>query len=334
MLSTDTKVSSLAVLARQAAAAIPRPYGVTLTPARFDQDDPSGTTIGDLAALDFTPAVTHTFELTAAGEFLIDGVHLKTATTFADEAYFFRQIPIKVESSNGQSITKDVTVYIDPVDTSNDTNFPPEPPVQPYGQFDVPPFIGSVDGVIKLSGKNGGVAKIIIEIDPPKAGKYYEMKYRADWSQLSNLGKEAFVGFGFVKNEDFHFGGFKGDGAAGVRATTISGAGKLHGSTGFTYFDGGAMPGLTQSGPNWARSDISSDGQRYTLSSSADDGDTFAAALAARLPAPLVGAVDATKHGIAIFLENSDKGPFFFQLDIWESNAAGYGRGYGLSYGG
>lgn len=352
MLGTNTRVPTLATNRLKgrggSGADSPPPSALALDPDTFAQAAPSGTTVGTLSATDPAVGATHTYTVVGSTEFTAVGALLKTADTFADEVYYFRDLDIKIDSSSGASATKPAVVYITPTDTSNDSGQPapgdgtptptPPPEVVYSPNFPVPPMAVNADGVLKITGKSGGLAKIIIDIGPPTAGKSYLAKWSADWSQLSKLGKKAFVGFGYRKaNDDFHFIGWKGDAGTGVRVTAISATStkKFNGKgtvTDYAVTDYVPATGYTQSGPNWGQLAVAADGRTYDLADSLD-GAVLTTVVDDAIPAPLNSVADAAQFGFAIFLESDDKGPFSVSLEVWDTTATGYGRQYGKAYG-
>lgn len=338
MLGTNTRVPTLAVnaLRRAAGGSVSlAPTGVTLSPDTIDQADASGTVVGVLTAIDATPAATHTFAVVGNSEFTVLVANLKTSATFVDETYYFRELDIRVVNSAGQQVTAPVVVYITPTDDSNESGLPPpdEDQVVSSPGFPVPPIVQSADGVLKITGKNNGLGKIIIDLNLIP-GRWYKVRWTADWSQMSALGTYAFFGFGWRRgNEDFHFTGFKNQPDGTVKVVTISGAGKFQKQkASFDLVDHGVAVGYTKSGPNWGRLDLAESGVTYDLSSTLD-GDELLLRIDDQIPSPLGNVSLAVQAGLAIFLENNDKGPFSISVDVWESNVAGYGRKYGESYG-
>ena len=191
--------------------------------------------------------------------------------------------------------------------------------VDDAGNWDIVPFVKDDPTGLKLNGKNGGVAKFIFDIGPAVANTIYTMRYSADWSLLSNLGAEAFFGFGWKEaDNDFHLVGNKGNGllsSFGIDIKRIWGTANFNGQSGFS--DATDIPDNgTQEGPNWLRLTIANDGSTYTLASSSD-GITFVNEIIGVVPIPMVDATTPTTFGIAVFLENSDKGEFEAIVELW-----------------
>ena len=172
---------------------------------------------------------------------------------------------------------------------------------------------------LKLTGKNGGLAKFIFDIGSAEVNAIYTMRYSCDWSLLSNQGKEAFFGFGWKEaDNDWHMVGNKGNGLAssfGIDIKRIWGTANFNGVSGFSEATDIPDNG-TQEGPNWLQLQISSDGSTYTLRSSSD-GVTWDDEIVAAAPTPTAGTTAPVTFGIAVFLENSDKGEFECTVELW-----------------
>lgn len=171
---------------------------------------------------------------------------------------------------------------------------------------------------LKFTGQNGGIAKFIFDLGSANSGSIYTMKYTADWSLLSNTGKEVFFGFGFLESDnDYHFIGNKGDGTTGIDIKRLYGTANFNSVSAPTTLTDVANNG-TQSGPNWLQLEIALGGATYILRSSAD-GDTWDDELTGIVPTPTADCVTPPTFGIAIFLENSDKGEFEVIVNLWEA---------------
>ena len=171
---------------------------------------------------------------------------------------------------------------------------------------------------LKFTGQNGGIAKFIFDLGSASSGSIYTMKYEADWSLLSNTGKEVFFGFGFLESDnDYHFIGNKGDGTTGIDIKRLYGTANFNSVSAPTTLTDVANNG-TQSGPNWLQLEVAVGGATYILRSSAD-GDTWDDELTGIVPTPTSDCVTPLTFGIAIFLENSDKGEFEVIVNLWEA---------------
>jgi hypothetical protein len=171
---------------------------------------------------------------------------------------------------------------------------------------------------LKFTGRNGGRAKFIFDLGSAASGAIYTMKYTADWSQLSNTGKEVFFGFGMLEADgDYHLVGNKGDGTTGIDIKRLFGTANFHSTSAPSTLTDVADNG-TQSGPNWLQLEISVGGDTYTLRSSVD-GDTWDDELTGITPSPATDCVTPVTFGVAIFLENTDKGAFDVIVNLWEN---------------
>ncbi len=189
--------------------------------------------------------------------------------------------------------------------------------VDDAGQWDILPTAKNDPLGLKLKGKNGGVAKFIFDIGQASPGAKYTLNYTADWSALSNTGKEAFLGFGWKEaDNNFHMVGNKGDDSTGLDIEQIYGTANFTGQSGFTNTDVPATNG-TQAGPNWLQLELSLGGETYTLRSSAD-GIIWDDELTDEVPVPIADGIIAPVFGIAVFLENSDKGSFEAIIQLWQ----------------
>lgn len=254
----------------------------------------------------------------------LDGTYLnlenaldyETASTF----------DVVLRATFGDAVTCHNLFRINVADIVEDTHNPDLPASQGTlvydGGFAVNPTKNNSGSNLKLQGKSGGTAKFILDIGPAVANTTYTMRYDPDFSLLSNTGKEAFVGFGFLKTgNDFHMTGLKGNGASGLNAYKIYGAAKFNASSGFTTVDDGAAAFGTQAGPNWLQLAVAEDGSTYTLRTS-NDGQSWTDEFTDDLPDPISGSDDATTFGIAVFLENSDKGTFSIDIQVWAAVTA------------
>jgi len=180
------------------------------------------------------------------------------------------------------------------------------------GSFDVIPVSKNADGDVKLIGRSGGLIKFLrlFELTP---GNKYRMQYTADFSLLSNAGDEAFVGFGFKDNLDFHITGLKGNGAGGTITRQIYGTAKWNDTSGFTT-GGGVAPNNGTQHAAWMQI-IVEPGGTYTLQTSPTGlPGTWVDEFTDADYTP-ISASPVAEFGIAIFLENSDKGEFELTID-------------------
>jgi len=197
-------------------------------------------------------------------------------------------------------------------------DFPPEPPV-----FVVPPIATVVDDGIKFHGKkgNGASGKFIYDIQLPQPGYTYTMLYDPDFTLLENHGKQAMVGFGFKRGNNFHLVGLKGDGGTGLNKTKIYGT-KWNQSSGATVSNGGNAHNGTQAGPNWLQMEISEDGDLYTLRSSVD-GVVWVDEYTASTSPPETDPDRYNAFGIAVWLDAEDAGNFSVFLQLWITDKTG-----------
>jgi VCBS repeat-containing protein len=94
------------------------PTDITLTPSSVDENEPSGTEVGDLASTDSDAGDTHTYTLVAgAGDtdnsaFAIEGNKLKTAASFDFETKNSYSIRLRSTDSGGRFFEKTLTVTV------------------------------------------------------------------------------------------------------------------------------------------------------------------------------------------------------------------------------
>jgi hypothetical protein len=305
-----------------AAGRAPGPTSFSLSASSFDEDAEAGSMIATISAESDTEGATYTFTLLddAGGMFVIDGANLNLATAVpAEETLYLRDVTIQgtIDQTGGSS-SEVFTLTIEPVDTSNDSGLEDtEGTLVAVGDFTLAPTVGGGNGALKFKGKNGGLSYFVFDIGAAQPGGIYTYSYVPHFQELSNGGKEAFVGFGFKTGNSFHLTGLKGDGATGLTKHKIAGTGI--GPNDYTSSGSGAPANGTQAGPNFVQIEISGDGSTYTIRTSGDSGATWADEFTASVPTPFSDTA-TTQFGLAVFLENSDKGRF--SLDVTEWSAA------------
>lgn len=305
--------------------AVPGPTDIALSASAFDQAATVASTVAVASATSDTPGATYTFALSddADGMFVFDGANLNLATAVpAEEAVFLRDVTIRATIvQTGGTSSETFTLTITPVDTSNDSGLDDtEGTLVPVGEFTIAPTVGGNGGALKFKGKSGGLAYFVFDIGAATANGVYTYSYIPYFSELSNQGRDAFVGFGFKTGDSFHLAGLKGDGATGLTKHTLSGTS----TASITSTGSGAPTNGTQAGPNFIQIEIAADGLTYTFRTSAD-GATWADEFTDATPTPFSD-TGTTQFGLAVFLENSDKGKF--SLDVTEWSVAGVGPDY------
>jgi hypothetical protein len=299
------------------------PTTISLSRTSVPEDLAVGVDVGALSN-DGTLTATYSIVSDPESKFAInsagDGLALNASLNF--EADTSHPVTVRATTSKGeldQAFTIDVT---DIVEDTHNPDLPSGEGTLVYDDnFTVPPTQGNSGSNLKLQGKSGGTAKFILDIGAAVANTTYTARIDPDFTLLSNTGKEAFVGFGFKSGNDFHFTGLKGDGASGLNAYKIYGAAKFNASSGFTTVDDGAAAFGTQAGPNWLQIAIAEDGSTYTLRTSSD-GQSWTDEFTDDLPDPIATSTGATTFGIAVFLENSDKGTFSIDIQVWAAVTA------------
>ena len=98
------------------------PTDLTLAPSTVAENQPVGTTVGTLTAVDPDPGDTHTFTLVAGtgsadnGAFTIVGSALRTAVSLDFEATPTRSVRVKATDSGGLFVEKQLTVTVTDAD--------------------------------------------------------------------------------------------------------------------------------------------------------------------------------------------------------------------------
>jgi hypothetical protein len=301
---------------RRARNGVAGPTSISLSATSFDEDAEAGSTIAFITAESDTGGATYTFDITedASGRFAIDGDELKLASSLpSGEEIFLRDVTIRATiDQTGGAASETFTLVIEPADTSNDSGLADtDGSLVAVGEFTLAPSVKGTNGALKFKGRTGGLAYFVFDIGAAEPGGIYTYSYIPYFQELSNQGKEAFVGFGFKTGDSFHLSGLKGDGSTGLTKHKIFGTSL----NSFTSTGSGAPTNGTQAGPNFIQIEISSDGNTYTFRTSAD-GATWADEFTASTPGPFSD-TGSTQFGLAVFLENSDKGRFSLDVTEW-----------------
>lgn len=225
----------------------------------------------------------------------------------------------ETQSFDGSLFVQIVSTQEDDVDLddgSGDTEDLNEGTIIIDGGFEEDPTIENDGPGKSVSGKSAGYAKFLYSIGVPTAGYIYTMTYDPDFSALSQQGKLAMVGFGFKEAKKYHFTGLKGDGDTGLVVNTAEGP-NFDNLKSLDETSSGAPTNGTQAGPNYLQIEINEDGTTYTLRTSSD-GSTWDDELTDDLPSPLTNSTDAEEFGIAIYLDEADKGSFTVDITLWE----------------
>ena len=92
------------------------PTDIALSPSSVDENEASGTTVGNLSSTDPDSSDTHTYTLVGTGNdnasFTIAGNTLKTADSFDFENKSSYSIRVKSEDAGGLSVEKDLTIQV------------------------------------------------------------------------------------------------------------------------------------------------------------------------------------------------------------------------------
>ena len=277
----------------------------------------NGTLIDYCYATGANPQDWHSFEILSATYVKVAGNTLLVnadSTGQSDETF-----TIRTTDPSGLTFDEEVTVTFTPV--SNGSGLDDAVIISDGGWTVTPKTQGTNDG-FKISGKGGGVAKLILDIGNPAPGGIYTMRVSADWTGFSRSGSLALVGWGVRTNdEDIHFVGLKGDGSLPttiMRNTQLYGEQLFRKKSGLSIDDGGVAQNGTRDGPNWYQIEFNSAGTSYTFRTSAD-GNTWDDEYIAATPNPLANISEAVDFGPAIYMENSDKGVLNLTITVWSA---------------
>lgn len=293
--------------------------GIVLSNDEIASDAQADDTVGFLFAIGGVEPVTFSIVSQEDNDLTLDGNEMEVAVG-GDLSTVGATYDITIRATDDNGATTDQAFAITIMEVSNDSGLGESSGTIVIDDgWTSPPKGQDTNNGFKIVGKNGGIAKVVYNICSPPAGGKYTIRYSADWSNLSNEGRNAFVGFGFIAaDDDFHLSGLKGDGEdpTTMHAYQIEGM-AFSNAQAVTQTDGGAASNGTKDGDNWLQIENSTDGLTYTLRSSAA-GSTWDDEFTAEAPMPLVDVDEATKFGVAVFLPNSDKGVFEMTVELWE----------------
>lgn len=317
-------------LNRQAAAAAlalapSAPVLIALSAAEVADSAANGTAIGQFLTAGGTAPYSYALTSDPSGLLTIAGDSLEVAGSFSGKSSY--DFAVEVTDANGltlgQAFTLAVSASIDNGSgiSSGDGDVVPSPdpsdPGSDTGGFVTPPVQVDTSDGLKLSGKNGGSATFFKDLGAPKLDHDYIMRWTADWSGMSKLGRQAAVGFAFKAGNDFHLVALRGNGAPDTRMLDSRIYGDFRKTNQFTVTNDATAAHGSKDGPNWLKIRLSADGATYTLSSSAD-GASWTVEENARVPAPLATAGAALQFGPGGYFTNQDKGVFSITLETFE----------------
>lgn len=250
------------------------------------------------------------------GYFRIAGNKLvvnSTGIATAPDSYLFQ-----VRSTGSLGAIKDQLIE---VFFKNAVSVPPDvppdvPPPDTDDGWEQLPVMSTSEKGIKLTGKNGGDAKLLVDFGPMFASEVVTLKFDPDFVGMSQGAEDILLGFGFLAAgaTKFHFAGFAQD----------SGVVKFQKAYGATYGNSGIKPTLATganapgfvvaAGPTWLQIEANGAGTHYTLRTSAD-GASWVDVATGQLPEPLAN-VDAepVKFGLAAYVPNQNKGVLQVQI--------------------
>jgi hypothetical protein len=326
--------AGLHILASQAAAKVREEEeggggaalsAIVLTADEVEEAATNGTLVGTLFASGGTAPYSYALTVNPGGRLAIVGNALNVAASFSGltTSTFTVAVTDATAAAFAQEFTISVIASIDNDSGLDEGDGDIETPDEEDPEFDGDPYVeppvqqSTSDG-LKIAGKNGGTATFLKDMGAPVAGSTYTIRYTADWSQMSRLGREAAIGFAFKNGNDFHLAALRGDGAA----STVMLKSKIHGdfrkANQFTVTGDGAASHGTKDGPNWLQLQIASNGSTYTLRTSSN-GSTWTDAYTAAAPTPLSMATGATQFGPGGYFTNQDKGVFSVTIESFAS---------------
>lgn len=289
------------------------------------EDTALGTQVGGLLTATDPESGPVTFTLTddAGGLFSLGaGGNTIIVTGVLDfETATSHSITIRATDEELATYDESFTITVSDVSESVPSNPLPDDgvtDVDDAASFDVLPTATVVDAGVKIHGKksaNGSTGKFIYDFENFAVNTTFVMKYSADWSLLSNTGKNVFVGFGSREENSFDLVGLRSDGTTGIHKVRMNGASPNGWSqlSGHTVNDGGAAANGDQDGINWIALSIRADGTHYDFLTSAD-GAAWSGEYSNQALGSLSTLVGNDVDGIAAVFAGTDTGPFSFNV--------------------
>lgn len=302
------------------------PTNITLSNQTVPENADLGYEVGTLTATDADVGETFTYALTndAGSRFYVIGNKLYVLGGLDYETATSHNVTVQATDSKGATFSKSFAITV-----TNVAETPPAEPLPTGGEvivppnvFDNPPIVTSVGGSVKISGKKKpGAGAFVYSIGAPEAGTVYTMIVDPDWSKLTNTGKDAFVGFGFIGADTgsaFELAGVKGNGSTGLNAHTIEGTNFSNGNTHTLTNEGAAANGTV--GSNLIHQlEISEDGLTYTYRTGSGS-DPATATYTDEIIDESVSSF--TRFGVAAYFASGDTGPFVLAISLWTAEAA------------
>jgi hypothetical protein len=304
------------------------------------EDEDLGFVVGALSGTDGSGGSLTWTMVDGDDRFAVGGSNVILEGALDFEAASSHSITVRATSSVS-GLTADLPVTIDVLDVAEvppDNPPPDDGDIEDDGSFIIVPYVTTVDGGIKINGKKTSLSagKLIYDIGPVAAGEIYTFGVDPDFTLLTNLGRNAAVGFVFKQGNDFHFVGNQGDGSTGLNAVQVSGDNKWNQGTGWDEDDAGAVANGTQAGPNFIQIQIADDGATYTYRTGASSSGPWTAEYTDEVPVPHDDTSTA-QFGIGAIFRSNDTGAFsikvtHYVLSFNERQVAVMGGGYGVSW--
>jgi hypothetical protein len=296
------------------------PTDIALSAATAAEDAALGTVVGALTGTD-PEGGSLTFSLTndASGKFAISGTNLIVSGVLDYETATSHNVTVRATDPGGFTYDEVFAITVTNVAETPPANpLPDDGEVVDDGTFTNPPVVTNVDGAVKISGKKAaGVGAFVYTIpNAPQDNTIYTMLADPDWSLLSNTGKNAFVGFGFIgpaANSAFELAGVRGDGNTGLVAHTIEGA-NFSNAAGHTLTSEGAAGNGTVGSNLLHQIQISADGSTYTYRTGTGTDPATAVWTDEIVDEPVS---DLARFGIGAYFAAGDTGSFSIAITLW-----------------
>jgi hypothetical protein len=303
------------------------PTVITLTSTEVAEAAVNGTVIGNLLTAGGAPPYSYALTSDPSSKLAIaNGNELQVAGSLAGLSTY--SFSVRSTDSDGKSLTQMLSITISETidngsgigeDDGDIVTPDPDDPEGDDGGFEEPPIQQDTSAGLKIGGKNGGSAIFLKDWGIPAIGAVVTMRYEADWSLMSRLGREAAIGFAFKNGNNFHLVGLRGDGRPATTMLESRIYGDFRKANQFTVTNDGAAAHGTKDGPNWVQIEFDGvTGATYTFRTSAD-GETWVDAYTGITPVPLSGAVNALQFGPGGYFTNQDKGVFTITITTFSA---------------
>jgi hypothetical protein len=302
------------------------PTDIALSASTVAEDAALGTVVGALTRTDPDAGATVTYSLTddASGKFAISGTNLIVSGVLDYETATSHNVTVRATDQGALTYDEVFAITVTDVSETPPANpLPDDGDMEDDGSFTNPPIVTNVNGAVKISGKKAsGTGAFVYSIGAPAANKKYTLLADPDWSLLSNLGKDAFIGFGFLSAANsgaYELAGVRGNGTTGLVAHTITGT-NFTASTGRTLSDKGASANGTVGSNLLHQIQTSADGTTYTYRTGTGTDPGTAVWTDEIIDEPIT---PFSRFGVAADFTSGDTGSFSIAITLWTDVAAG-----------